>query len=225
MTINWQDVITTVGSGSVLLAAAAWLLKTVLTDRLTKDADAFRTQLKADADMEIERLKNSLQMVAVEHQVRFSNLHEERAKVIAQLYKRLVDAHWHARGFVFSSEHNRTPTQQEEFQKTAQEMFDVTFFIDQHRIYLPESVCTLLDKFVGDIRRIVHATGIFTHVQYPTVETLQQSEKTFTKAYEEFEKDIPAARRALEIEFRKILGVEQDANGHMNNGSPWERVT
>jgi len=70
----------------------------------------------------------------------------------------------------------------------------------------------LVDKFVGDIRQNVHATGIFTRVQYPRVQTLEHSEKTFTKAYEEFEKKIPAARRALEIEFRKILGVEQDGN-------------
>jgi len=216
MTINWQDVITTVSvitaSGSVLLGAAAWLIKTVLTDKLTRDADAFRTKLKADADMEIERLKNSLQMVAVEHQVRFSKLHEKRAEVIAELYKRLVDVHWHGRMFVFSSEHNRTPSQQKESEKTAQEVLDVTLFIEQHRIYLPESVCALLDKFVGYIRHNVHATGIFTRVQYPSVQTLEHSEKTFTKAYEEFEKDIPAALKALEIEFRKILGVEQDAN-------------
>jgi hypothetical protein len=53
-----------------------------------------------------------------------------------------------------------------------------------------------LDKFVNDVLGNV-------------VQTLQQSEDAFTKAYEEFEKDLPAARRALEIEFRKILGVEQ----------------
>jgi hypothetical protein len=37
-------------------------------------------------DAEIERLKTSLQMTALEHQVRFSKLHEKRAKVIADLY-------------------------------------------------------------------------------------------------------------------------------------------
>jgi len=92
--INWQDLITTVGvitgSGSALLGAAAWLIKTVLQDRLARDADVFKKQLRADADTEIERLKASLQMVAVEHQILFSKLHERRAEVIAELYKRLA---------------------------------------------------------------------------------------------------------------------------------------
>ena len=66
MQINWQDVVTTVGvttgGGAVLLTAAAWLIKTTITSRLAQDAEAFRTKLTADADMEIERLKNSLQI-------------------------------------------------------------------------------------------------------------------------------------------------------------------
>jgi hypothetical protein len=217
MSINWQDVITTVGvttlSGGALVGAAAWLIRTVLTDRLARDADAFRAKLKADADMEIERLKNSLQMVAVEHQVRFSKLHEKRAEVIAELYKRLGDVHFHGQMFVLTSENNPTPAQQEEFDKIAQKVFDLTLFIDQHRIYLPNSVCVLLDKFVGDVRANVYAAGIFGRIAYPNEQTLEQSHDAFTKGYKEFEKDIPAARRALEKEFREMLGVEQDAHG------------
>jgi hypothetical protein len=212
MTINWQDVITTVGvitgGGSVLLGAAAWLIKTVLNHKLTRDADAFRTQLKSDADMEIERLKNSLQMVAVEHQVRFSKLHETRAEVIAELYKRLVDAHRHGELFFTTREGNPTPSQEEEFEKIRQEVYDLSLFIEQHRIYLPDSVCRLLDQFVGDVRGNVFAAGVFGRIQNPTEQTIQQSRDAFTKGYKEFEKEIPEARRVLEIEFRKILGVE-----------------
>jgi hypothetical protein len=117
----------TTGGGAVLLGAAAWLIKTVLNDRLARDAEGFKAQLKADADKEIETLKSSLQMVAVEHQVRFSNLHEKRAEVIAELYKRLVGAYWHGRSFVFTSENNRSPSQQEEFVKIQKEMNELFF--------------------------------------------------------------------------------------------------
>jgi len=95
MTINWQDVIvtvfTTIGGGVVLLGAAAYLIRAALTQRLLLDAEAFKGQLKASADAEIERLKVSLQMSALEHEVRFSKLHEKRAEVIAELYRRLVE--------------------------------------------------------------------------------------------------------------------------------------
>jgi hypothetical protein len=95
MSINWQDVIvtvfTTIGGGTVLLGAAAYVIKTALTQRLLLDAEGFKAQLKASADAEIERLKVSLQMSALEHEVRFSKLHEKRAEVIAELYGRLVE--------------------------------------------------------------------------------------------------------------------------------------
>ena len=214
MTINWQDVITnvcvTAGGGGAFLLAAAWLIKTLLNHGLAQDAEIFRTQLRADADKEIERLKNSLQMVAVEHQVRFSKLHEKRADVIADLYKRLVDALWQGQMFVRSSEANPSPAQLGEYLKTEREVSDLFRFIEQHRIYLPDSVCTLLDKFVAQVRQHVVAAGVFGSVKNWNEQTLQQSHDAFTKAYEEFENDIPAARKALEIEFRKMLGVERD---------------
>jgi hypothetical protein len=91
MTIHWQVLLTTLGGGTAVLAAAAWLIRTVLNHVLTRDAEAFKAQLKADTDIETERLKSSLQMVAFEHQVRFSNLHAKRADVIAEIYSQMVE--------------------------------------------------------------------------------------------------------------------------------------
>jgi len=72
--------------GTVILGVAAWLIKTALTSKLTQETEAFKARLKADGDAEIEKLKHSLEKVAVEHQVRFSKLHEKRAEIIADLY-------------------------------------------------------------------------------------------------------------------------------------------
>jgi hypothetical protein len=35
--IDWQDVITALGGNAVLLAATAWLIKTLISNRLTLD--------------------------------------------------------------------------------------------------------------------------------------------------------------------------------------------
>jgi hypothetical protein len=91
MSINWQDVIMNLavvtGGGTVLVGTSAWLIKTVITQKLTTEAEAFKTRIQADANIEIERLKSSLQVVAMEQQVRFTKLHEKRAEIIADLYK------------------------------------------------------------------------------------------------------------------------------------------
>src|SRR5215469_2732514 len=105
MTINWQEVIvtvfTTIGGGAVFLGAAAYLIKTALNQRLLLDSEGFKAQLKASADTEIERLKVSLQMSALEHEVRFSKLHEKRAEVIAELYGRLMEISRLVRQYAF----------------------------------------------------------------------------------------------------------------------------
>ena len=75
----------------------------------------FKTRLKSDADIEIERLKNSLQMLAMEHQVRFSKLHEKRAEVIGEVYKRLTDLNLHGERFVITAENNPSPYKEKEF--------------------------------------------------------------------------------------------------------------
>jgi hypothetical protein len=62
VTINWQGVIvtvfTTVGGGAVLLGAAAYLIKSAITQLLALDVEAFKAEFKASADTEIERAKD-----------------------------------------------------------------------------------------------------------------------------------------------------------------------
>jgi len=66
--MNWNDVIvalvTTVGGDGVVLAAAAWLTREVISNRPANEATAVRINLEARANAEIERCKNELQMAA-----------------------------------------------------------------------------------------------------------------------------------------------------------------
>lgn len=216
MNINWQEVITTVlttvGGGTVLLGAAAWLIKTGLKERLARDAEAFKTRLKSNADTEVERLKSSLQKTAFEHQVRFLKLHEKRAEVIAELYKRLVDVTRNSQRFVLTRESGPQSGQREEYARAAHRLDEFVSFFEDHQIYLPVDVCILVDKFVDPLRRAVIASGIYGGIEYPNEQIRPQIHEAFTKAYAAFDKDIPAARSALEIEFRAMLDVARDQN-------------
>jgi hypothetical protein len=82
----WEQLLFLFGGNAMLLAVLGYLFKSLLSQLLTKDIEKFKSQLKADADVSIERLKSTLQMTALEHQVRFSKLHEKRALVVADLY-------------------------------------------------------------------------------------------------------------------------------------------
>jgi hypothetical protein len=208
MTINWQDLLTTVGGGSGILLAAAWLIRTVLNDRLARDAKVFETQLKAGADAEIERLKHSLELFAVEHQVRFSNLHAKRAEVIAEIYSQMVEVEQHGKRFVYVDVFDQT--RQQAYAETMKRLVEFFFFLEKRRIYLPENICSLMQKFVDTIRRHVIRTNIYEPIEQPLNQNvLDEKIKVIQEVNEAFEGAIPAARAELEKEFRHLLGAEQ----------------
>jgi hypothetical protein len=83
-------------------------------------------------------------------------------------------------------------------------------FYEQHQIYLPPHVCTSFESLLNEITGKVLAAGIFGRIEHPSEHTSRLSEDAFTKAYAAFDEKIPAARKALEGEFRKMLGVESE---------------
>lgn len=171
MAINWPEVITTtfttVGGSVAFLAAAAWLIKAVISDSLARNAEAFKIQVKADADREIEafrvglqananteieRLKNALQITADERKVQFSNLHETRAQRIADLYGRITEQSVACQRYVYQLKES---TRQEGFMQLEKGFSDFYLFSEASRIYLPEHVCALLEKLISTIRKPV----------------------------------------------------------------------
>src|SRR5689334_14475556 len=59
-------------SATLLISAAGWLTQNIITHRLSKDIETFKTSMR-------------------EHEIRFSRLHEKRAEVIAELYSYLIN--------------------------------------------------------------------------------------------------------------------------------------
>ena len=86
----------------------------------------------------------------MEHQVRFSKLHETRADIIADLYARLVKLQEDYKQFVFvGAQHPDEVTQREEIQKTRTAIYETSVFIEKNRIYLPLQTCESLKAFVN----------------------------------------------------------------------------
>jgi hypothetical protein len=216
MPINWQSVITTllatVGGGGVALAAAAWLTKTLITNRLALDVEAFKTEVRARADAEIERLKSTLQMAALEHQVRFSKLHEKRAEVIAKLYTQLVLLQYAGQRYVLVGGYvPDKPTRDDEYSKTSAKVHEVFMFIEQNQIYLSDRVCTLLEEFVETIKKAVIGVWVYGKYEGGPANFLKEQGAVLMGAAEAFEGRIPMVRQALRDEFRKLLGVEDSS--------------
>ena len=138
----WETFLFVFGGNAGLLLALGYLVKSLLDKRIVQDTKRFESELKAKSDAAIEHIRNTLQLQAIEHQVRFSRLHEKRASVIAELYGHLVEALWEAESFLSPMQWAGDPKMKEKYELAMNKFVELYRYFDKHRIYLPEEVCT-----------------------------------------------------------------------------------
>jgi hypothetical protein len=182
----WKEILIALGGNASLLIVLGFLARSLIQNWLAKDIKKFEADLRGTADAELERLRyelksktetsiehlrSRLQQAAIEHQVRFSNLHEKRAAIIADLYRHLVAVRRIGERFVFqmgSQEH------QQEYLAANTEIVEFYDFFQTHRIYLPERICTQLATFIDALRKPVIAVYVYGGIDYPNPQTLKE---------------------------------------------------
>jgi len=178
-----------------------------LQNAATSELESLKYELKSKGDASIEQLKSRLQQAALEHQVRFSKLHEKRAQVIDDVYQLLVDLQTGYAQFLLVDRYEHDPEKLLEGRnKINKSMVDAAIVIEKHRIYLPKDVCASLKAFVENMMRNASDVGIYANIgNYATTETVKERQAVFEAAYEALQRDFPIARAALETEFRSLL--------------------
>lgn len=217
----WQELLVVFGGNATLLVVLAYLCKSLLSQRLLKDAERFKTQLKSDADVELERfkaqikadaemtlehLKSTLQMAALEHEVRFSKLHEKRGEVIDELYTGLVDAINAASRFVHVEAFD-AEKRMDEGTAAETKYWEFHDLVMRRRIYLHESTCKLLVNILNKVRSAFVKAKVYAPIEGEEENNEARKEALLT-AVKAFSDEIPEGQRALEKEFRSLLGVE-----------------
>jgi hypothetical protein len=148
-------------------------------------------------------------MSALEHQVRFSNLYERRAEVIARLYALLVNLQNACQKFVFVGAYETDMTKrQEEFRKTREILNEVGLFFEGHQIFLSDNVSALLVEFFEAVGKPVASVWVYEGYTNGPPNFRAEKVEALSKSAEAFKLQIPTIRAALRDEFRKILGVE-----------------
>lgn len=206
----WQTILLALGGNTILLAVLGWLAKSFVSQLLTKDVEAFKSTLKAEAEAASQKLRHELEKASIEHQVRFSKLHEKRAEVIAELYSLLVQAHWDISSFVSPMEMHGEPDKLEKYVAAMNSVADFYRYFDKQRIYIPENLCNQINEFVQEMRRKAIGFGIYVHYDDKTLldHTYKEKQKAWADAWEYLDQKVPDAKIALENELRGILGAE-----------------
>lgn len=204
----WQTILLAFGGNAALLAVLGLLGKSIFESMIARDSKRFEADLQAKSDSAIERLRSDLQIRSIEHQVRFTNLHEKQASVIADIYGHLVETLWEAESFLSPMEWAGELSKQEKHQMAMSKLVEFFRYFDKHRIYLPEPLCVSLEETIMHVRSHVIGFGVFTRFndQSMNENTRKQKEDAWNRGWEAIKKDIPLARKQLEEKFRGLLG-------------------
>jgi hypothetical protein len=148
MMINWQEVITSLGGNAVLLAAVAWLIKSLVSNRLAREAEQFKADLKTRADIEIERLRVSL--------TRASRVHEQQVDTLTALYGHLRDAQGHLQQMTRSGRVEGELSEDEYHQLWATAVMSASETLSKGELLIPRDIvqeCTRFFDAVSQGRR------------------------------------------------------------------------
>jgi hypothetical protein len=202
---NWQEFLQTLGGQAILLAAVGYLIKTLVSSRLEKDAEAFKADLKRNSDMEIERLKNALQMTALEHQVRFSKLHERRAEIIGKLSRLIQEVPIVVSNLVDEAGKSMTASvDAKSLEKAKDFTFEVSTCVQANHVIFPEDLCKRLEEYA---RRLYRMPLLLFGLNS---EDKTYQNRVLTQMNNELYDEIPALQKKLIEDLRELLAGSSD---------------
>ena len=206
----WQVIVAAVLGNAAVLAVLGFFAKALLGQLLQRDILSFQFELKAKADSAIEQLKSDLQIRTIEHQVRFSRLHEKRANVIADLNGLVVEALWEAESFLSPMQWAGEPDKREKERVAMSKLVELFRYFDKHRIYLPTELCDVVDKLVTDVRMHVIRFGTYLTWDENALQEHTRKEKyeVWMAGWDAIKNQVPAVRKQLEDSFRALLAAD-----------------
>lgn len=221
--MDWLTVFQNIGIFGVGTGILAILIKSLVSASLNKDLETYKSNL----NKELEAFRGNLQIATIEHQVRFTKLHSERAEVIKKLYQKLalLDTAIHSvlKRFQKVGEAD-LEDKVREYSKLHNELNE--FFL-LNRIFFDDNVCKVIDNLLFLSRDTYIDITTYpidptsAEYKYGPRELLSERHEYWEKARAVFEKDIKNLKEQLETQFREMLGVKSIHNA----GRPAKEIT
>lgn len=177
---------------------------------------------RLELDKDLEGFKSKLEILRLENQIVFSQLHERRSIVIENLYKKLITLDNNLYNLTIPLKYGND-LEKEEFERRsrATEAFnEFNSLYNESRIYFENRTCEILDKLRSDIKKHLndYTEKDFLKLLGSEPSELRESILKASKVWDKVRTELPQALHLLEDEFRRILGVPNNPrNSDTNN--------
>jgi hypothetical protein len=174
-------------------------------------------------DAALETFKNKLALLKIEHEIKYSKLHEERATILKQMFEDLyqleVDLRHltsHSQGPEWTEDNTRYDKAYEQLQKSVRQL-------ETSRIYFTSDFCDSLEDSLKNGHSIIQgmmearddAKSQKESYQYGDPIKFEEGEKPlqkWRKQRDRVESEIKERRLELAEIFRELIGVEKEKN-------------
>lgn len=187
------------------LTVLGFLSRTIIIHWLNKDVEKYKAKLQNAHDVEMEKLRNELNIRYIEHDIRFRSIYEKQAEIIAETYSLLYELNRSVDSYVAILEQTGEPSKEDKFESVIKAYDDFKTYFYPRKIYFPQNISKEIENLSNTLVRISNEfsqgrwreqSGIPTKDQNYWEETSKMIRET-----------IPPLLRQLENDFQKILGV------------------
>lgn len=182
-----DDLFKFIGSYAIIVGAMTWLLKVIITRHI----EHFYNKKAGDYKIEVNKY-------LFEHETRFSQLHEKRAEVIAEMYRLMIVAEGRLKTVVSPAGYEGQAPLKERAQKVWEAIFDFNKYFLEHEIYFNAEICLHIKNFLKEMKFLTVRSNRF-----------EEDIKVWTEAEEKFSLELQLLKQKITEEFRKILGSSE----------------
>jgi hypothetical protein len=192
---------------------AIWLGKIIITKSFDFGIEKYKAALTKD----IEDHKNELAKLSLEHQVKFTKLHDERAEKIRILYARVIELE---KALIFSTTVFQGPEYINDTARddaSTEKLKELIQQLDYDRIYFSVDTLTKFDSIIKEsweiilqmrkVRRYASALNDFVIRERPAPEIYYSETDLWQNANERTENKFNILKNELADEFRNLLSI------------------
>ncbi|WP_247731124.1 hypothetical protein [Halovivax limisalsi] len=157
-----------------------------------------------------EKQLKSYQAELSREEVRFAELHEERANVMKDLYGKLTEFDEDMRILVDPIVSRGETDRDEKLDIAAESVEELRRYYLRNKIYLPPDVCETMDDLLKTYRDMFHEFALL-RIHDRKESALEERERTekWLENWEDLTTDeVPELKLKLETQFRDLLGVD-----------------
>jgi uncharacterized membrane-anchored protein YhcB (DUF1043 family) len=169
------------------------------------EMDKQMEQYRAELEKELDKYRTELE----KEKLRFSELHNERAKVTAELYERFVKFEEDMRTLTDLMDRPGDPPKDEQMKNAAESGNEFVNYYMKKKIYFPPHVCETIEKLQSETKDVFVEFQVYKPYDDRPGDSID-AERWLDNWKTVTENEVPEIKEELEGHFRELLGVEID---------------